>query len=472
VDDSPLDLTVAERALGTDFHVRTFADGSAVLEALSGEPLPDALVLDWVMPGVTGIEVVRFLRASAGRLRAVPLLLLTSRNRPEQVVEGLEAGANDYVAKPYTDHELRARVGALVRAGELLERATRAEEEVRALLANAPDALVAIDAQGTITYANAEAERTFGQSAAALAGQAIDALVPDLPFRNVSIGPGASLLPLPDVTLGARVLSPSVRVLPSDTAARTTIAFRDVTERRRVDARRTDFYSVLAHDLRAPLNSMLIRVDLMVKGRRGILSAETLAELRRFEANIRSMMKMIKDFLDLAAMEGAGYKIAREPLDLGALVEATVEELRPVAEASHLELNCRVVQGGCAILGDRHRIAQVLSNLLGNAIKFTPPEGRIDVESRRAGDFYEVSVRDTGPGIPNEALPTLFNRFTQVIEESGRRAAGWGLGLIIVREIVEAHGGEVAVRSEVGHGSTFSFTVPCAGTKLPTAASS
>jgi two-component system phosphate regulon sensor histidine kinase PhoR len=461
VDDSPLDLSLAERALGRDFTVRTFVDGSAVLEALASASAPDAIVLDWVMPGVTGIEVVRFLRASEGRLPAVPVLLLTARNRPEQVVEGLEAGANDYVAKPYTDQEFRARVAALVRGGELLERAVRAEEAVRTLLANAPDALLAVDAQGTVTYANAEAERMFERAAGDLCGQSVDGLVPDLPFRNVSIAPGVALLPLPDVRLGERILSPSIRVLPTDTAARTTIALRDVTERRRIEARRTDFYSVMAHDLRAPLHSMLIRVDLMLKGRRGPLSSEVLGELRKFDANIRSMMKMIKDFHDLAAMEGAGYKIDREPLDLAAVVATTAEELRPVAEASRLALAWRADEARCDLRGDRNRIAQVLSNLVGNAIKFTPADGRIDIEVRRVGDFYEVAVRDTGPGIPAEALPTLFNRFTR-LPDSGRQAAGWGLGLMIVREIVEAHGGEVGVRSDVGAGSTFWFTLPCA----------
>jgi signal transduction histidine kinase len=460
VDDSPLDLHHAEKALGQMASVRTFADGSAVLEFLAHQSPPDVLVLDWVMPGVSGIEVVRFLRTQTERLPAIPVLLLTAQQDTGQIVEGLEAGANDYLAKPYADPELRARVGSLFRTTLLLERAAKAEETVRTLLANAPDALLVVDAQGRLIYANAEAQRTFGELPEALVGKPIEQVLPDLAYRNISIGNGASLLPLPDVRVGDRIFSPSIRVLPTDTAARTTIALRDVTERRRVERRRLDFYSVMAHDLRSPLNAMLIRADLLQKGRRGTLSGEVVAELRKFEASIRAMMKMIKDFLDLARMEGAGYKIDREPLDLPALVSGIVEEVRPVVEASGLVLEWSPPEDrAMKLVGDRHRLGQVVTNLLGNAIKFTPAGGRIEVAMRDLDDTFEVTVTDSGRGIAPDAVPTLFERFTRA-EAAAQGSPGWGLGLMIVREIVEAHGGRVGVRSELGKGSAFWFTLP------------
>jgi two-component system phosphate regulon sensor histidine kinase PhoR len=459
VDDSPLDLDRASAALAQKCEVRLFPDGSSMLEHLAAGQGPDVLVLDWVMPGVSGIEVVRFLRSDA-RFSMLPALLLTSRNDPEQIVEGLDAGANDYLAKPYGDAELRARVDALIRTATLLDRAQRAEESVRALLAYAPDALLVIDAQGAVTYANEEAERAFG-GGAKLAGRRLADVLPDVALRNISIGPGAPLLPLPDVRHGESVYSPTLRVLPTDTAARTTIALRDVTERRRMEARRLDFYSVMAHDLRSPLNAMLLRVDLLLKGRRGTLSAEVVRDLQRFEGSIRSMMKMIKDFLDLARMEGADYKIDRDPVDLGALVSSIVDEVRPVVEANRIALEWAPPNGALPVMGDRHRLAQVLTNLLGNAIKFTPLGGRIDVAVHAAEGRYEVTVADTGAGIASDALPTLFDRFTRA-PGTAAVTPGWGLGLMIVREIVEAHGGNVGVRSELGRGSTFWFTLPCA----------
>jgi two-component system phosphate regulon sensor histidine kinase PhoR len=460
VDDSPLDLQHAQRAIAGVCDTRAFTDGSAVLEALatSHPPPPEVLVLDWVMPGVSGIDVVRFMR-SEGKLPQVPVLLLTARGEPQQIVEGLSEGANDYLPKPYHDEELRARVSALVRTSRLLDRALKAEESVRVLLANAPDALVVVDAQGRVTFANEEAVALFGEDAESLRGRPVEALVPDLTRRNISIGPGTGLMPLPDVTVGDRILSPSVRVLPTDTAARTTIALRDVTERRRAEARRVDFYSVMAHDLRSPLNAMLMRIHALMAGRRGPLPAEVLADMRKLEASSRSMAKMITDFLDLARFEGTGYKIARERVDLGALATKIVEELRPVARASGLALDWDEPPPAAAeVVGDGDRLSQVLANLVGNAIKFTPEGGRVAVAVQDRRDTVEVTVSDTGVGIPPEMLPLLFNRFTQGTTPA--RNAGWGLGLMIVHDIVEAHGGRIDVRSEVGKGSAFTFRVP------------
>jgi signal transduction histidine kinase len=456
VDDSPLDLEHARAAVGDTAETRAFTDGASVLEALATArpPPPDVLVLDWVMPGVTGIEVVRFMR-SEGKLPQVPVLLLTARGEPQQIVEGLSAGANDYLAKPYHDEELRARVAALIRTSRLLDRALRAEESVRVLVANAPVALLVVDAQGVVTLANEEAGRLFGADPTTLTGSAVDSILPDLSYRNISLGGGTGLMPLPDVQVRGRVLSPSIRALPTDTAASTTIALRDITERRTAEARRIDFYSVMAHDLRSPLNAMLMRIDALLSGRRGPLAAETVSDLRKLKESSRRMAKMIKDFLDLARMEGVGYKISRERVDLGILVARIVDELRPLAVASGLTLEWRPSDGEALVIGDADRLAQVMSNLVGNAIKFTPAGGSIVVAVEAFRDSIRTSVTDTGTGIDPDLLPRLFHRFTQGTTD--QRSAGWGLGLMIVREIVEAHGGRLDVRSEVGKGSAFSF---------------
>ncbi|HLL55208.1 MAG TPA: ATP-binding protein [Myxococcaceae bacterium] len=461
VDDSPVDRSWAQRALVQSYDVELFTDGSAALEALGHRQPPTVLVLDWVMPGITGIEVVEFLRSSTGQLPQVPVLLLTAQNEPAQIVQGLTAGANDYLSKPYRPEELQARVAALVRSAELLERATRAEQSVRVMLANAPDAFVAVDAQGRLTFANEEAGRVFGVPAEKLVGRRLTELVPDFPARNITVGPGEPLLPLSDVRIGERVFSPSVRVLPTDTAANTTISFRDVTLRRQAEARRLDFYSIIAHDLRSPLSAMMIRTETIIRGRRGSLSAELLSELMRFQGSMRAMVAMINDFLDLARLEGAGQKITQEEVDLGALAQHTMDELRPLAEAKQLTLRWVPSPRPLSVLGDGKRLAQVVSNLIGNAVKFTPPDGTVVVGVTEAGSMVETFVTDSGPGIPQQEVATLFDRFTRASSSSG--VQGTGLGLMIVREIVEAHGGRVGVNTEQGKGSTFWFRVPGRG---------
>ena len=153
-----------------EYDIEVFQDGANVLERLTSAPPPDVMVLDWVMPGISGPEVCRFLRAQPDDGTPIGILLLTAHRAVEQIVEGLSAGANDYLAKPYEPEELQARVMAQVRARELLERATRAERVNHALLESAPDAMLAIDAEGRVTFANGEACGVFECNAAEFSG--------------------------------------------------------------------------------------------------------------------------------------------------------------------------------------------------------------------------------------------------------------------------------------------------------------
>ncbi len=460
VDDSALDGERAMSALRADHAVELFSDGSVMLERLAAGTAPDVMVLDWVMPGLSGLELCQFIRTAEGSNPRIGLLLLTAHSDTEKVVQALDAGANDFLAKPYNDDELRARVAALLRNKAFLERVESAERNVRALLSDAPDALLAVDAEGRVTFANREAERAFSASSAELTGRTIEELLPELRLDALRMGGRETLLPLPDIKLHDQIYSPTVRVLPTDFAAARTLSLHNVTEHRRTEARRLDFYSIIAHDLRSPLSAMMLRTAAILSGRRGVLSAQLTDDMRKIDANVRSMVALINDFLDLARLEGAGYKIDREPVDVLALVRTTIDDVRPLAEESQLELVAELPEeGAVGIAADRRRLAQVLTNLLSNAIKFTPPGGRVAVRVRRDGEFVVIDVEDTGRGIGADALATLFERYTRVIDPQ-HQVAGTGLGLMIVREIVEAHGGTVTVRSAAGKGSTFSVRLP------------
>ncbi|WP_373045257.1 ATP-binding protein [Vulgatibacter sp.] len=457
VDDSPTDAARARAALEAAYEVRTFRDGSAALEALEGAAGPDVLVLDWVMPGISGIEVCRFLRSTRPN-DPIKILLLTAHGSTEQVVEGLQAGADDYVSKPWIDAELLARIGNLVRMRVLRERMEAAENRSRAIVEAAPDALFEIDEAGKVAFANEEASRVFLKAPDELIGQKLQELVPALELGG---GEGISIartLVVPDVRVREQLYSPSLRWLVEKTRRRRIISLRDVTDQRKAEARRLDFYSIIAHDLRSPLMAMQLRTDAILRGRRGLLPAELLGDMHKVQANIRSLVAMINDFLDLARLETSGYSLTREAMDLAELVGVTAEDFRPLAEASQLDLRCETGES-IWVEGDRSRLKQVVSNLVGNALKFTPPGGSVVVRVERAGGLARCSVVDTGRGIPSESLPTIFERYARAID-SQHEVTGTGLGLMIVREILQAHGGNVGARSEVGKGSTFWFELP------------
>jgi signal transduction histidine kinase len=467
VDDSAVDGERARQILAPDYTVEVFGDGTAMLERFSVRA-PDLLLLDWVLPGLSGLELCQFIRSREGSIAQVSILLLTVRHETEQVVAALDAGANDYLRKPYSEDELRARVKALIRGKEMLERVEQAERNVRALLSNAPDALIATDHGGVVVFANQEADRIFG-GGQSVAGKRLDAMLPELRLDALRLGGAESLLPLPDVRVGERIFSPTIRSLPRDFAASRTVSLRDVTASRQNEARRLDFYSIIAHDLRSPLSAMMLRTAAMLTGRRGALSPQVTDDIHKIDNNIRSMVGLINDFLDLARLEGASYKIDHQPVDLSSLVRATADDVRPLAEETHLSLEVDVPDERVEIAGDRRRLGQVVTNLLSNAIKFTSKGGRVTARLSSHLDSAEISIEDTGRGIAAEALPTLFERYTRVIDPQ-HHVAGTGLGLMIVRQIAEAHGGDVSVRSQPGKGSTFVVRLPRVQTK-PRAAS-
>jgi signal transduction histidine kinase len=458
VDDSPLDVERARRVLGDECTVEVFPDGSAALERLAAATVPpDVMVLDWVMPGVSGVDVCRFLRSAEGGHPEVGILLLTTHSDTEQIVEGLSAGANDYLAKPYADAEFLARVHALLRSRQLLERAEQAEALSFRLLELAPDALIAIDEARVIRFVNETARVALRQRCELEIGMPLSAALPELDRRLRNHASPNTLL-LPDIKIGDRLHSPTLRALPAGPTFNTILALRDVTESRRLDARRLDFYSIIAHDLRSPLNTLTLRTALILQGRHGVLQEGLKQDLDKIDGNLKALVEMINDFLDLARLDSVRYELRSDDVDIDALVAECVEDLRPQLDARAISLQSETAEPAI-VIGDARRLHQVLTNLLSNAIKFTAERGTITTRVACSEREVEVSVSDTGRGIAAANLPTIFDRYTRA-SETKDDIPGSGLGLMIVSEIIQAHGGRVGVESTVGVGSRFWFRLP------------
>ena len=218
---------------------------------------------------------------------------------------------------------------------------------------------------------------------------------------------------------------------------------------------RDQVVAVVSHDLRNPLGTIAAAADLIVELE---LPEDKKAEqLQIIRRTTTRMSRLIEDLLDVSRIEAGGLSVELEPLDMGALVREALELQGPQAQERQVELAMDVEPGLPRVRGDHHRILQVFSNLLGNALKHTPRGGRVTVSTRADGSRVLVQVRDTGDGIEREHLAHLFDRFWQA-----RRTdrSGAGLGLAIVKAIVEAHEGRVWADSEPGKGSVFSFTLP------------
>jgi two-component system phosphate regulon sensor histidine kinase PhoR len=207
---------------------------------------------------------------------------------------------------------------------------------------------------------------------------------------------------------------------------------------------------------------MSLRTDLMLQGKHGETSPGMTLDLLKMKGSIQSLVSMINDFLEIARFESTLVNVERNSVDVSNLLDATMEGLLPLLESGSLQWQRRASATGaeCQVTGDPRRLSQVFANLIGNAIKFTLPRGTITTSISCEPGWVEISVEDTGPGVPPQALPTLFDRYTRAAGQE--TVAGSGLGLMIVREVVEAHGGNVGVESTVGVGSRFWVRLPSA----------
>ena len=233
-------------------------------------------------------------------------------------------------------------------------------------------------------------------------------------------------------------------------------------EAQQADRAKDEFLATLSHELRTPLNAMLGWITMLRAGK--VRQERRLDALDVIERNARTQARLIEDLLDVSRIITGKVRLDLQPIQVAPIVHTAVEAMRPGAEGKGLMLHARVAMDGPAIMGDPNRVQQIVWNLLSNAIKFTPPGGEVHVELTGTPDAVELRVRDTGIGMAPEFIPHVFERFRQADSSSTRAHSGVGLGLSIVRHLVELHHGSVEAHSD-GHdkGAQFVVCFPAAG---------
>ncbi|MCX7683139.1 MAG: GAF domain-containing sensor histidine kinase [Anaerolineae bacterium] len=219
----------------------------------------------------------------------------------------------------------------------------------------------------------------------------------------------------------------------------------------------SDLIAEIVHEMRTPLNSIIAYADLMQRPAISREQCAQFAEIIRSEAE--RISKMASNFLDLARLQSGRASLARDPVDLNTVIHLSINVIKPQADEKGILIALDTPERLPPVIGDAQRLHQALLNLLSNAVKYSPQGSQVTVRVRHEEGVLAVSVSDRGPGIPLEALPNIFERFYRV-PGTEKHIMGTGLGLTITQQIIEAHGGEITVESELGKGTTFTFTLP------------
>jgi signal transduction histidine kinase len=357
------------------------------------------MVLDWEVPGLSGIEVCEYLRGNPAT-EALPVLMLTSHQAAEDVVRGLEAGATDYVLKPFRPLELVARVHALVRRERRRGQAL-AEERARRVLAE--NALAVVQAAEERAW-RAEAERT--------------------------------------------------QLLEREQQTRREVEALQAETRKRADFER-QLIGIVSHDLRNPLSAIALTAEAL---EHQVADEQQKRGIRRIRQSANRATRMIRDLLDFTQVrQGGGITIQRTAADLHEVVRVVVDEVRAARPDRSIEM---ARSGSGAGQWDSDRLAQVVSNLLGNALQYSPPDTPVRVETHGEADSLVLKVHNFGSAISQALLPRIFEpmeRGAALVDQAGSSV---GLGLYIVRHLVLAHGGTVDVHSTAAEGTTFTVRLP------------
>jgi len=409
-----------------------------------------------ILTGAVGLVLLSFIIREVS-LKNLEILTIAAHQ--------MSMGNFTNLAFPDAPHELndlsRALQGMAHELGAQIDALTSERAKLSAVLNQMADGVLIVDIDGRVQLLNPAAERLFQIEEKAGLGRSVVEVIRyhqlvDL-WREAKNGQQQSMM----LEIGAQHLFLQVVAIPLKTAlpGSTMLLFQDLTQLRHLETVRRDFISNVSHELRTPLASLKALADTLQEG-----ALEDPPAARRFiirmETEIDNLTQLVNELLELSRIESGKVPLSFQRIQPCDLLRPAYERMILQAERAGLNLILDCQEDLPMVFADSNRITQVLINLVHNAIKFTPPEGKITLSAYRDEEYIVFYIRDTGVGIAKKNLPRIFERFYKA--DQARSGGGTGLGLSIARHMVESHGGYIWAESEEDIGSTFYFTLPIA----------
>jgi len=483
IDDEQIMREGCSRILCKDgVTVITAENGRQGLNEIQGCPEKiDVILLDLMMPGMSGMEVLDQVRTLDPNLLVI---VITGYATVESAVEAMKKGAYDFIPKPFTPDQLRIVVRralerrALQKEAEFLrrerERSLRdiatEKSKIKTIINCMGDGVLVCDRDSCIVLSNPAASRMLKVPETSLLGNFLPQcnLHPELAkiieeslntkdMGYTSVSQELSIGESGEIYLRAHTAP--VRNDIGETMGSVTV-LQDISHLKELDKMKSEFITMVTHELRAPIAAVEQQLTVILNRMAGDLTAKQDQLLSRAKERTKGLLTLIKDLLDLSKIEAGKMVQYKEPLSLQEVIQRVVDLMRVEAEAKKIDLQFSASPGAPLISADRNSMEGIFTNLISNAIKYTPEGGKVWVTLSEESGFLKAGVSDTGIGIKKEDLSRIFDKFYRVKTTETRQVVGTGLGLSIVKSIVDAHLGSISVESEEGGGTTFTVLLP------------
>ena len=483
IDDEEIMRDGCSRILSKEgWSVMTAENGALGVDRIKEHPEQIGVVLlDLMMPGMSGMEVLDQVRAMDPNLLVI---VITGYATVESAVEAMKKGAYDFIPKPFTPDQLRIVVRralerrALQKEAEFLRRerekslrdiATE-KSKIKTIINCMGDGVLVCDRDSCIVLSNPAASRMLKAPETCLLGNYLNqcnlpqelskTIGESLQTKDMSYASVSQELEIGESReIYLRAHTAPVRDDIGETMGSVTV-LQDISHLKELDKMKSEFIAMVAHELRAPIAAVEQQLTVILNKMAGEVTPKQEQLLSRAKERTKGLLALIKDLLDLSKIEAGKMVQYKEPLFLQEVIQRVVDLMRVEAENKKIDLQISVPSSVSLILADRNSMEGIFTNLISNAIKYTPEGGRVWVTLGEEGEFVKATVSDTGIGIKKTDLPRIFDKFYRVRTTETRQIVGTGLGLSIVKSIVDAHLGSISVESEDGGGTTFTVLFP------------
>jgi two-component system phosphate regulon sensor histidine kinase PhoR len=473
IDDEERVREGCRKVLARDgYEVTIAASGEVGLEMIERRHY-DIILLDLMMPSLSGFDVLAHVKTLHPD---TVIIVISGYATVENSIEAMKRGAFDFIPKPFSPEQLRVVTKKAIEYTRAMQDIAEEKSRMRVLINRLTDGVMATDSQKRVVLANPAFLRMVGCREVHAVGCPVGEVIryeqlDQLIDRALAIS-GDELVELTEeicceAEAGQMGQILKARCIPYiDRAGRTVgtiTVLHDITALKHMDQIKSEFVSMVSHEIRSPLNSVLAQLKIILDGLAGEVSPRQQEILERASEKVKSLVNLSSELLDLARIESGLIRQEKEQLNLSDILADQVAFHAAKAQAKGISLTLESLPELAPVFVDRRNMEEVFANLISNAINYTPEGGKVVVGAAMESGYLRASVSDNGIGMAPEDLSHIFNRFYRIKSDKTRFIIGTGLGLAIVKSIVEAHNGFIRVESEPDRGSTFHVYIPCPG---------